>query len=106
MSVWQIAFGSRAALCRYRPPRPSVRRRRSKMTARAHLRSTGPLALVVLMATALGTSIARPAAASGYVQDKLVSYIPGAVRTDPNLVNPWGLASGPNTPLWVANAGT
>jgi uncharacterized protein (TIGR03118 family) len=26
--------------------------------------------------------------------------------TDPNLVNPWGLAAGPNTPLWVADNGT
>jgi uncharacterized protein (TIGR03118 family) len=30
----------------------------------------------------------------------------GAVTTDTNLVNPWGLAFGPTTPAWVANAGT
>ena len=26
--------------------------------------------------------------------------------TDSNLVNPWGIAFGPTTPLWVANNGT
>ncbi len=26
--------------------------------------------------------------------------------TDPNLVNPWGVSFGPNTPLWVSNEGT
>jgi uncharacterized protein (TIGR03118 family) len=26
--------------------------------------------------------------------------------TDPDLVNPWGIAFGPTTPLWVANNGT
>src|SRR4051812_37464465 len=30
----------------------------------------------------------------------------GAPITDPNLVNPWGIAFGPTTPLWVANNGT
>jgi uncharacterized protein (TIGR03118 family) len=28
-----------------------------------------------------------------------------AVRTDPNLVNPWGISFGPNTPFWVADNG-
>jgi len=76
------------------------------MTARVPLRLSSPLALAVLMVTALTTSLSRPVAASGYVQDNLVSDIPGAVRTDPNLVNPWGLVAGPNTPFWVADAGT
>jgi uncharacterized protein (TIGR03118 family) len=30
----------------------------------------------------------------------------GASLVDPDLVNPWGLALGPTTPLWSANAGT
>jgi len=30
----------------------------------------------------------------------------GAPITDPDLVNPWGIAFGPTTPLWVANNGT
>jgi uncharacterized protein (TIGR03118 family) len=40
-------------------------------------------------------------------QINLVSDIAGVARiTDPNLVNPWGLAAGPTTPLWVANNGS
>jgi uncharacterized protein (TIGR03118 family) len=37
----------------------------------------------------------------------LISDQPGvAPLVDPNLVNSWGLALGPKTPLWVANNGT
>jgi uncharacterized protein (TIGR03118 family) len=40
-------------------------------------------------------------------QINLVSDIAGVARiTDRNLVNPWGLSAGPNTPLWVADNGT
>src|SRR5207253_2918271 len=36
-----------------------------------------------------------------------VSDIPGrAELTDANVVNPWGLAFSPTSPLWVANNGT
>jgi uncharacterized protein (TIGR03118 family) len=36
-----------------------------------------------------------------------MSDIPGVARiTDPNLVNPWGLAAGPATPVWVADNAT
>jgi uncharacterized protein (TIGR03118 family) len=39
-----------------------------------------------------------------YVQHNLVSDIPGmADRTDPNVVNPWGIVAGPTTPLWIAD---
>ncbi len=42
-----------------------------------------------------------------YVQFNLVSngYVKARI-VDPNLVNPWGIANGPATPLWVANQGT
>ncbi|MBM9503775.1 TIGR03118 family protein [Actinacidiphila acididurans] len=44
---------------------------------------------------------------AGVTRTDLVSDQPGAAQlTDPNLVNAWGLAHGPNTPLWVSNAGT
>jgi uncharacterized protein (TIGR03118 family) len=44
---------------------------------------------------------------SGYVQTNLVSDIPGLARfTDPNLVNPWGLAASPAGPFWVSDNGT
>src|SRR5437899_3263011 len=42
-----------------------------------------------------------------FTQTNLVSDIPGmAQRTDPNLVNPWGMALGTNSGLWVAENGT
>ncbi|MHA6763857.1 TIGR03118 family protein [Streptacidiphilus sp. PAMC 29251] len=48
-----------------------------------------------------------PAAAHGVTRTDLVSDQPGKAQlTDPNLVNAWGLSRGPNTPLWVSNAGT
>jgi uncharacterized protein (TIGR03118 family) len=45
-----------------------------------------------------------PVVARGYKQVNLVSDQPGvAIRTDPNLVNPWGISFGPGTPFWVAD---
>src|SRR5438445_5022939 len=41
-----------------------------------------------------------------YVQNNLVSDVAGmADVTDPNLVNPWGIASSPTGPFWVADNG-
>ncbi len=41
-----------------------------------------------------------------FTRVNLVSDIAGVARfTDPNLVNPWGLAFGPTTPFWVADNG-
>lgn len=42
-----------------------------------------------------------------YVQHNLVSngYVKARI-VDSNLVNPWGIANGPTTPIWVANQGT
>ena len=37
----------------------------------------------------------------------LVSNIEGrAAVTDPDLINPWGVAYGPDTPFWIAENGT
>lgn len=48
--------------------------------------------------------VRRPGGAQIYTQTNLVSDIQGlAPNTDPNLKNAWGLASGPNTPFWVAD---
>ncbi len=42
-----------------------------------------------------------------YEQQNLVSDLPSvAANTDTNLVNPWGIASGPATPFWVSDNGT
>jgi uncharacterized protein (TIGR03118 family) len=57
------------------------------------------LALVVC-----GSITSHPAMASAYRMVKLVSDIPGeAPITDPNLVNPWGIAYSPTGPFWLAN---
>ena|SRR5437016_3444768 len=42
-----------------------------------------------------------------FTQTNLVSDVPGMARiTDPNLVNPWGMALGTNSGLWVADNGS
>jgi uncharacterized protein (TIGR03118 family) len=71
------------------------------------LRSTFALGLVTAL---LALAPVAPAAASqpgnAYHQTNLVSDLPGLAQlTDPDLVNPWGLAAGP-TPAWVADNGT
>ena len=63
------------------------------------------------MAALLALAPAAPAAArqpgNAYRQTNLVSDLPGLAQlTDPDLVNPWGLAAGPTTPVWVADNGT
>jgi uncharacterized protein (TIGR03118 family) len=65
---------------------------------------------------AFGSTVLSPSGTTGqmlkfvpslpitYQQHNLVSDLPGlADRVDPNLVNPWGIASGPTTPFWVAD---
>src|SRR5215831_18225059 len=50
---------------------------------------------------------ATTAAAPTFTQTNLVSDIPGmALRTDSNLVNPWGMALGLNSGLWIADNGS
>jgi uncharacterized protein (TIGR03118 family) len=92
-----------------RPPAPHPGRRPRG--------ARGPTArrLGVLVAiAALALAVAAPAGAHGggnganvYKKRNLVSDIDGVARiTDPNLVNPWGLAFGPTTPAWVSDNGT
>jgi uncharacterized protein (TIGR03118 family) len=64
-----------------------------------------------LVAALVGLAPAAPAAAgqpgNAYHQTNLVADLPGLAQlTDPDLVNPWGLAAGPTTPVWVADNGT
>src|SRR5213595_3353164 len=84
---------------------PLVRRRRLTRPAAAMA-----AAFTISAAVAVGgatSAVAAPTPATTYRQTNLVSDIPGVARvTDPNLVNPWGLAAGPTTPLWVADNGT
>jgi len=51
----------------------------------------------------LGVTGTSSPARADFVQDNLVSDIPGlAATTDPNLENPWGLVQGP-TPFWISD---
>src|SRR4051812_3899228 len=81
--------------------------RRPDLSRRRRLAAVIALATMAVAALA-GAGTAGPAAMhQGYLQINLVSDIPGVAQlTDPNLVNPWGLAAGPTTPLWVADNGT
>ena len=64
--------------------------------------------------TLVVASLAAPAAGSGlrgpsqfYAQHNILSDIPGlADHTESNLVNAWGLVSGPTTPWWISDNGT
>lgn len=59
------------------------------------------------LAILMFASVAVYAAPPGYVQTNLVSNIPGlALHTDPNMLNPWGVAffSGAS-PFWINENG-
>lgn len=64
--------------------------------------------LVVTLTLIAVLSLSRFATAQHYQQTNLVSDVPGlAALTDPNLVNPWGIAhSGTAGPWWVNDNGT
>lgn len=76
---------------------------------------SGLVAVVITsQRTLVVPSLAAPAAGSGlrgssqfYAQHNILSDIPGlADHTDSNLINAWGLDSGPTTPWWIADNGT
>src|SRR5262245_57293459 len=88
---------------------PATRSWGASMTYRMISRRTAQVIAAGASALALLLS-AGPAQAGSdtvYTQIGLVSDEPGQAQlTDPALVNPWGLALGPTSPLWVANNGT
>jgi uncharacterized protein (TIGR03118 family) len=78
-------------------------------------RSFAAAVIAVAVPAALAVAIAAPAASARthghdneFSQTNLISDLSnvGAQVVDPNLKNPWGLAFGPTTPLWVADNGT
>lgn len=86
--------------------REHTRTGRSRRRGRA--RWGGVLAGVTLLGI-LAIPVAASFGSGGgqYQQTNLISDIPGVARiTDPNLVNPWGQAASPTSPLWVADNGT
>jgi uncharacterized protein (TIGR03118 family) len=65
---------------------------------------TATLAAIILV---FASSTPRPALAQRFTQTNLVSDQSGAaLRTDANLVNPWGLAPSAGGVFWTANNGT
>ena len=68
------------------------------------MQTKSKLIVTLIFQVAVSRSIS---AANSYVQTNLVSDLPGvAMQTDPNLVNPWGLALGTNSGLWIAENGS
>jgi len=58
-----------------------------------------PLAVSMVVATPASLN----AAPSGFTQQNLVSDLPGAAKfMDPDLVNPWGIAFSPMSPIWMS----
>jgi uncharacterized protein (TIGR03118 family) len=59
------------------------------------------------MASALSTASLWSDPIGEYAQTNLVSDIPGlAAQTDPNLVNPWGIAASATSPFWISDNGS
>jgi uncharacterized protein (TIGR03118 family) len=73
---------------------------------RARLALTAAATGIATSAVLTGTSglSAFAAGPAGFTETDLVSDVPHAAHlTDANVKNPWGIALGPDTPLWVAN---
>jgi uncharacterized protein (TIGR03118 family) len=73
----------------------------------AVLAAVGGLVAAIPMTAAAATPAGQHSSAFAVQQVNLVSDQAGvAPLTDPDLVNPWGLALSPTSPLWVANNAT
>jgi uncharacterized protein (TIGR03118 family) len=71
--------------------------------------SAGHIILIMGAIFLLAASTQRALAdgINSFTQTNLVSDIPGlAVTTDPNLVNPWGMAETATSPFWVSDNGS
>ena len=88
--------------------RPIHQGRRRSPGKRSPARTLGLLAIVAVLALIGGAAaMAGGDRPNVYHQSNLVSDIGGVARvTDHNLVNPWGLAASPTSPLWVNDNGT
>jgi uncharacterized protein (TIGR03118 family) len=65
----------------------------------------GLVAALVALAPAAQAAAKQPG--NAYHQTNLVSDLPGMAQlTDPDLVNPWGMAANPMSPVWVSDNGT
>ncbi len=63
--------------------------------------------IILAAVMASGAITSAQTEATGYKQTNLISDIAGLARyRERTLVNPWGMASGPVGPYWIANQGT
>jgi uncharacterized protein (TIGR03118 family) len=89
---------------------PDVARPPSRLFLHRLGRIRGALAIGLVAAVIALAPVAQAGASqpgNAYHQTNLVSDLPGLAQlTDPDLVNPWGMAAGPTTPAWVADNGT
>lgn len=77
-----------------------------RLTVRAGVRGLAALGVLAAVAAGAGTALAREQPPPRFAEMDLISDQAGkATLMDPLLVNAWGLAEGPTTPLWVANNG-
>jgi uncharacterized protein (TIGR03118 family) len=77
------------------------------MFRRWGLAAVGASALALLLAAPAAGEPSDAIAAPTFTQVNQVSDLAGAAQLqDTNLVNAWGLANSPTSPLWVANNGT
>jgi uncharacterized protein (TIGR03118 family) len=79
------------------------------MTAFKKLQHLNLVAILSLTVTTSISSFAndQPEKANHYVQNNLVSDLPGvALLQDTNLVNAWGMSFSPGTPFWISDNGT
>src|SRR6266550_5128280 len=76
-------------------------------TARSFTRPFGKLAGSITFGVLSICFASLSTVQGGFVQTNLVSDIPGlAANTDPNLKNPWGIASSTTSPFCVSDHGT
>jgi uncharacterized protein (TIGR03118 family) len=90
-----------------RPHRRRGGRRWLATTAVASVTVVAAAAVPAGVASASASHPSRPRGHNEYVQTNLVSDLKGLAQLqDANLKNPWGLALGPTTPVWVSDNAT
>ena len=72
-----------------------------------NLRRAAVLAAVTLTLLSVSHRVLADGVTNNFAQTNLVSNTPGvANNTDPNLVNPWGIATSSSSPFWVSDNAT
>ncbi len=91
--------------------RSALRRRQRGLAGSGVVAAAALLAAAVVTPASDASTATAGASASAtqraFKQVNLVSDVPGLARiTDPLMSNPWGIAAGPETPIWINNEGS